>query len=130
MAPNSVATPYPVETIPPDGTVYRRVWYGFVHDGQIQVNAFKDAKPLTPHERPGMSVFWEKYAAPEDAVADFDPGRDWVVALVAGKIRMIDRLAVEHTPTARSQAHSDVYGEKTTEVRVMLRRQAVVVRRP
>ena len=69
-----------------------------------------------------MSVDWEKYStAIEARDRARNPAVNAVVSFVAGEVRQIPQQ-VEHDPLPHNEAHSDIIGDKTPEVRVKLRR--------
>lgn len=71
-----------------------------------------------------MSTDWERYATPrETQKRGRVPAENGVVALPVGGVRSLPQV-VEHSPTDANRAHTDVIGEKTPEVRMMLRRLA------
>jgi hypothetical protein len=82
-----------------------------------------------------MSVDWTKYTTSlETRNRGRIPSDNAVISMVAGAVRAIEALVVEHAPIQDSsieeggnqlkpnRAHSEVIGEKTTEVRVKLSR--------
>jgi len=119
---------WPEEDIPDDASVYMRIHKNFISDGDFRPNAFRD-------QGGGMSVDWNKYSSPvETRNRGKTPSDNAVIGMVASEIRKIDALAVKHTPIQENsfdeggnrlkpnRAHSEVIGEKTTEVRVKLSR--------
>lgn len=77
-----------------------------------------------------MSTDWEKYATPHETRRRAQrPGHNAVVTLHVGSVRQLPEQQVEHTPKVAedNRAHTDVYGQKDEEVRIMLRRIAEVV---
>jgi len=72
-----------------------------------------------------MSTDWSKYSTPpETRIRARKPQHNGVIRLHVGAVRAVPQV-VEHAPTAVNRAHTDVAGEKSTEVRAMLRRIAV-----
>lgn len=72
-----------------------------------------------------MSTDWERYSTPTETLhRAAEPSKDGVIQLGAGSVRGIEGLTVEHTPILANRAHTDVFGEKTTEVRLRLERVA------
>jgi hypothetical protein len=72
-----------------------------------------------------MSVDWEKYATPQETRARArKPTENAVVRFEAGKVRALPGQSVEHSPDEETgnRAHTDVSGEKNTEVRTQLSR--------
>ena len=82
--------------------------------------AFRNRPKDNPQS--GMSTDWEKYASPQDtrnrgakAATEYA-----VLGLSVAEIRRIPNQVVEHTPIPTNRSHTDVFGEKTSEVRVRL----------
>ena len=72
-----------------------------------------------------MSTDWSKYSTPMNTRDRArNPDRNGVISLGVGAVRAIPQV-VGHSPIASNRAHTDVAGEKSTEVRAMLRRIAV-----
>lgn len=58
-----------------------------------------------------MSVDWEKYSTAEEArLRAKEPEKNGIVALIAGRVRAIDNLIVEHEPILSNRAHSGIHG--------------------
>ena len=119
---------WPKEDIPDDASVFMRIHKRFISGGDFRPNAFRD-------QGGGMSVDWNKYSTPLEARNGArTPSDNAVISMMVGEIRAIEALVVEHTPIQENsfdeggnrlkpnRAHSDVFGEKTTEVRVKLSR--------
>jgi hypothetical protein len=69
-----------------------------------------------------MSTDWEKYSTPTQTQdRGKKPSANGVIALICGEVREIQSLSVVHAPS-QNRAHTNVFGEKTTEVRVKLAR--------
>ena len=106
---------FPVETIPDGDTLYMRVHKTFVKNGELRPSVFVDREG-------GISTDWKKYATPQQAQGRTRiPSDNGVISLVAGPIRAVP-LTVVHEPLDDNQAHTEVFGEKSEEVRVKLRR--------
>jgi len=72
-----------------------------------------------------MSTDWERYSSPAETLQRAaEASKNGVIQLGAGSVRVIEGLTVEHTPILANRAHTDVFGEKTTEVRLRLKRVA------
>jgi len=117
---------WPVEEIPDDDSLYRRVHR--VHwrrDSKepIEPGAFKNY----PKGSDGMSVDWARYSTPQETRARGKPDENAVVQLVAGEVRMLQTQQVEHTPITENRSHSEVIGQKTARVRTQLSRICTVV---
>jgi len=100
----------------------------FITGGDVTPNAFRD-------QGPGMSVDWNKYSTPlETRNRARNPSANAVISMIAGEIRKIEALVVDHDPIQENsfdekgnrlnpnRAHSEVIGEKTPEVRMKLSR--------
>lgn len=75
-----------------------------------------------------MSVDWEKHSTPEASLARRGkPLENALVHLIAGEVRLLSSLAVEHTPEPENRSHSDVVGENTNRVRTQLSRICTIV---
>lgn len=92
-------------------------------DGSVAPGAFKN-------HGEGMSTDWEEYAKPHQTRGRAkQPECNAVVRFNVGKVRQVPGQEVEHTPDVErlNRAHTDVCGDKDTEVRVKLRRIAEIV---
>jgi hypothetical protein len=74
-----------------------------------------------------MSTDWAKYSTPlETQQRARTPADNAVIKILVGKVRAMPGQRVEHTPILPggeippNRAHTDVWGEKTAEVRVKL----------
>jgi hypothetical protein len=105
-----------------------RVHEMWTKSGDVAPGAFKDRDG-------GMSTDWERYSTPEETRSRAkNPHLNKVIAFVAGDVRSIERLTVVHEPVQEGQvgpkgepippnrSHSEVFGEKTEEVRLKLSR--------
>lgn len=113
--------PWPKEPIPDTDKLYRWVLAENIRqDGFPRPAAFKDNKG-------GMSTDWDNYSTPEETRSRGLPPVEnlGVLRLIAGEVRQIDSLVVEHTPKDDNRAHTDVFGDKTDpEVRLKLARSS------
>jgi len=110
-----------VEIIPDWDRLYHRVHKTFIKSHGIEPAAFSNR----PQGSKSMSVDWEKYAIPQGTRArGRRPAENAVVQFEAGRVRAIPGQRVEHSPDPETgnRAHSDVIGEKSTEVRTQLSR--------
>jgi hypothetical protein len=110
---------FPVEQVPDEAHLFYRVHKNDTADGEPIPGAFRDVGSA-------MSTDWEKYSTPsESRNRAKNPARVGVVRLVAEDVRRIEPLKVEHTPDyPTNRAHTDVFGQKTSEVRLKLLRGA------
>lgn len=99
------------EEIPDEDFLFLRV-----HKSLIRLDGTAAPRVFQCHGG-GMSTNWSKYATPEktrDEVSKWGkkPANYSVLALVAGEVRAIDGLEVEHTPDVENdnRAHTDVRG--------------------
>jgi hypothetical protein len=73
-----------------------------------------------------MSVDWEKYSTAEECWQRArKPAENGVLGLVAGGVRAIEGLTVEHSPDRENnnRAHSNVWGLPDEESEVRLRQR-------
>lgn len=119
MAPqvaDGVNIPWEIEHIPDESLLYMRIHRSYFRDGKLIPGAFKD-------HGGGMSTDWEKYSSPTDTHQRARTPKDnAVIAMMAGDVRAVPGLVISHSPIPENRAHTDVIGEKTTEVRVRLLR--------
>jgi hypothetical protein len=124
VAGNSGLIGFPVEEIPNEDWLYLRVFHAHVEDGEPTAAAFRDH--VSEGRRPGMSVNWNRYATAEETRSQGSQGPEkyGVVKMLAGEVRRIQGLSVEHDPEwPNNRAHSEVYGNKRDqEVKVRLMR--------
>lgn len=75
----------------------------------------------------GMSTDWNKYATPSETRSRGRRPKDEyaVIQMQVGEVRAVPNQVVEHTPIyPTNRAHTEVFGEKDEEVRVLLKRCA------
>ncbi len=112
---------WPIEIIPDQDRLYYRVHKTFIKSHGIEPAAFSN----WPKGSSSISVDWAKYATSQETRARArKPGENAVVQFEAGKVRAIRGQRVEHSPDQETdnRAHSDVIGDKNTEVRTHLSR--------
>ena len=109
------------EPIPHEDPLYKRGPAVDIVGDTVELRTFRD-------QGSGMSTDWSKYSKTEQTKARAT-NPNWcggVISLVAGRVRLISGLTVEHEPdrSMNNRAHTEVYGDKKSdpEVRVMLRR--------
>jgi hypothetical protein len=68
----------------------------------------------------GMSTDWSKYSTSRETKqrANRFPENNAVVSMIAGEVRQLPGQQVVHDPLEENRAHTEVRGEKSTEVRV------------
>ena len=103
--------PWEAEPIPDNDHLYLRVHVnGLDAERQLHPGIFRD--------RNGMSTDWSRYSTPEEARArSGKPELNGLVALVAGIVRSVEGLSVQHTPLPANRAHTDVHGIGTSDPR-------------
>jgi len=115
---------WPIEEIPPEDHLWMRVHTKDIEDGEILPRAFRNRPPKTG----GMSTDWAKYRTAQDTRNDGRAGPEnyAVIRLNVGEVRVIPDQKVEHTPDVakNNRAHTDVFGEKNPQTRVLLIRAA------
>jgi hypothetical protein len=118
---------WPVETIPDEDTVYRRV-----HKALLDL---EDPDFIPPAAfrvvADEISVEWEKYASADEALRRArDPLVNGLVELQASTIRETGSLDVKHTPLSDNRAHANIVGfhglqkSKLTKLRLQLSMRA------
>lgn len=126
---------WPKEEIPDEASLFMRLHRCFILQNDVGPNAFRE-------HGGGMSVDWNKYST---ALETRNRGRgspldNGVISMIAGAVRAIEGLVVEHAPIQENlldeigdaipsnRAHSEVLGissgsaEKKTERRLKLSR--------
>lgn len=118
MDHQTIEPEWPKEHIPDPDHLYFRVHRQYVRqDGTVGPSAFENRGGA-------ISTDWSRYSTPiETRSRAKQPDDNGVVSLQAGLVRAIPQV-VEHTPLAANRSHSDVVGDKSAEVRAMLRRIA------
>jgi hypothetical protein len=112
--------PWPVEEIPDEDAVYLRIHHTFAdNNGKPIPGAFRNNPKGDPAA--GMSVNWERYSTAEDTrrLGCQKPASEYAVArLITGSVRELPGQTVLHEPLEDNRSHSEVFGEKSTEVRL------------
>lgn len=124
MADADGLTDWPKEEIPDNHLLYMRVHRNNLDKfGEPNSVALKDNVP-PEGGRPGLSVDWCRYSTPEETQGRTGkPEKYGVVKMVAGTVRAIPGLTLEHAPLPDNRAHSNIYGDKRDqEIRVLLTR--------
>jgi hypothetical protein len=97
---------WPIEPIPDPDRLFLRVLAQYVVASKVQPGAFR------AHVT-GTSTEWEKYATPRETrsrAQSKPPSHYGVCFVIAGRVRTIPGLTVEHTPTERNRAHATIFG--------------------
>jgi hypothetical protein len=107
---------YPVENIPNGDFLYYRAHKSYFKNGVLTHGVFRD-------QQGGMSTDWNKYSSPEEARGRCSiPADNAIIKLSVAGIRLIEQLSVVHEPLPANRAHTEVFGEKSTEARMKLMR--------
>jgi hypothetical protein len=125
---NEMISPWEIELIPDDAILYMRV-----HEKNLDSNSepIPGAFRNQPTRADGMSTDWNKYSTPEECQQRArTPSVNAIILLPVAEVRKIASQTVEHTPIYEplseppllNRAHTDVFGEKTTEARFHLMR--------
>lgn len=110
MASEGGVSPWPVEQIPGGDRLFMRAHRMFFTGGHLSPGVFRD-------HAGGMSVDWERYSTPGETQSRARvPEDNAVIRLVAGEVRAIPPLTVEHRPVEENRAHSEIIGRKDPEV--------------
>ena len=124
---------WPVETIPDEDAVYRRV-----HKALLDV---EDPDFIPPAAfrviEDEISVEWEKYASADEALRHaHDPLANGLLELQASSIRETGSLDIKHAPLPDNRAHSNIVGfhglqkSKLTKLRLQLSMKARWIIKP
>ena len=108
--------PWVFELIPDEDLLYMRAHKSFYRSGSLQPGVFRDIEGA-------MSTNWQKYCATavEARCLARVPTDNGVVSFSVHTLRAIP-LTVTHSPdeSLPDRSHTDVIGEKSTEVRAKL----------
>jgi hypothetical protein len=114
---------WPIEEIPDEDSLYRRIHRVHLRHGDIDAAAFTNTKGDNR-----MSLDWAKYSTALQARDRArDPGANAIAVLEAGRVRGLPGQMVEHAPVEDNRAHSSITGEKTPRVRLELKRLCSLV---
>ncbi len=115
---------FPKEEVPDKDYLFLRVPKSLVNpDGTCDPAAFL---PHGEGANAGMSTNWAKYSTAEDTrrIAKAQPPENYgVLQLLAGAVRAIKSLVVDHTPRDHNRAHTDVLNTKAPRIRIEMSRQ-------
>ena len=112
-------TDWPKEDVPDHDSLFMRIHETFCKaDGEVPPGAFTD-------HNGGMSTDWNRYSTPHDTRSSGRSRPDiyGVVGMIAGEVRALPQ-DVEHSPLPANRAHTDVIGQKTARIRMLLARMA------
>jgi hypothetical protein len=120
---HEIISPWEKEPIPDDALLYMRVHKSYLDsDGEPIPGAFRNQ----PTRADGMSTDWNKHSTPRECQARArTPEVNAIIILPVAEVRKIADQIVEHTPIHEplsgppilNRAHTDVFGEKSTEAR-------------
>jgi hypothetical protein len=115
---------WPTEEIPDVDNLWMRVHTHDIEGGEILPRAFRNH----PKKTGGMSTDWAKYRTAQETrnTGRAGPENYTVIRLNVGEVRTIPDQKVSHTPDVanNNRAHTDVFGEKNAQTRVLLIRAA------
>jgi hypothetical protein len=124
---DQIEAPWEKEEIPGEAFLFMRVHKSQIKNGEPIPGAFKNR----PQSTDGMSTDWDKYSTADDCRQRArTPADNAVLQLKVEDVRNIPLQTVEHTPIYRpteiphviNRAHTDVFGEKDTEARLLFLR--------
>lgn len=119
------------EEIPGQDFLYLRIHEANLYpDGTPNPGAFRNRPDKL---KDGMSTDWDKYSNPaQTRDRAHEPYKNKVVKMNVGEVRLIPQQIVKHTPDLENhnRAHTDVFGPKDTEARVLFRRICAFVELP
>lgn len=113
---DEMSSEWPEDDIPDGDDLFLRVHRSDMDaDGEPFPHAFRNQ----PRGSNGMSVDWIRYTTPDKTRArGRKPPEEYaIVKFTAGQARAIPGQTVVHEPSVNNRAHSEVFGDKTTEVR-------------
>jgi hypothetical protein len=114
------------ENIPDRDVLYMRIHELNMRGDKPKPAAFDDHGQYLP----GMSVDWSRYSTVSETRArnPKKPASVYGVGqFIAGNVRAIQDLKVEHSPSRKNRAHSEVFGNKDEQTRVELGRICSVI---
>ena len=93
-----------VESIPDPDRLFMRVPLQWLPSGQLHPNVFREIEGA-------ISADWERYSIPrETRLRARNPSQSGIIELIAGEVRSIESLEVEHEPLLSNRAHSGIHG--------------------
>jgi hypothetical protein len=102
--PDNDIVPEWIENIPDPDRLFMRVANGWLPSRILHPGIFRETGGA-------VSVDWEKYSTAEQTrYRARNPSQFGVIALVAGKVRKIEGLSVQHEPIKSNRAHSGIHG--------------------
>jgi hypothetical protein len=111
---------FPQEQIPDDANLFMRLHRNWLLDnGEVNPGFFRNR----PTSDDGMSCDWDKYStAAQTRERAKNPDVNGVLQFVARDARSLPDQRLAHDPQQENRAHSQLFGEKTTEIRLKLKR--------
>ena len=118
-------TPWETEEIPNQDLLFMHIHRQWLHDdGSISAGAFQNR----PTKDDGMSTNWEKYSSARATKERArSPEDNAVVKMLAVNAGDIPGQTITHTPQQTNRAHTDIFGEKNPEARVLFGRIVEIV---
>lgn len=113
------------EQIPERDSLYYRVHVAIVPDGDLHPGVFRE-------QGDSMSTDWAKYSTPEASRGRAtEPDKNGIVELMAGPVRAIEGMIVEHSPdvTRDNRAHTDIRGMSTAMGKLSVDARKTFIRR-
>ena len=99
------------EEIPNAGKLFMRVHVRQLLKDKLHPGIFRPHRGRSTDSPAGMSTDWEKYSTAEQTRNRHpNPESNGVISLIAGIIRSIEGLRVQHEPINDNSAHTEVYG--------------------
>ncbi len=110
---------FPQEQIPDDANLFMRIHRDWLLDnGEVKPGFFRNIPPDD-----GMSCDWDKYStAAQTKERARNPNFNGVLQFAACDARSLPDQHLAHDPQQENRAHSQLFGEKTTEIRLKLKR--------
>jgi hypothetical protein len=110
---------FPQEQIPDDANLFMRIHRDWLLDnGDVKPGFFRNI----PADD-GMSCDWDKYStAAQTKERAKNPEVNGVLQFGARDARGLPDQRLAHDPQEDNRAHSQLFGEKTTEIRLKLKR--------
>jgi hypothetical protein len=93
-----------IEYIPDPDSLFMRVPVGWLPNGQLHPGIFRE-------DEGAVSVDWSRYSNAEETRGRARrPNDNGVVTVIAGEVRSIQGLSVEHEPIRSNRSHSGIHG--------------------
>ena len=122
---SGVKSVWEVEEIPDTDHLYMRIHRMWTDQKTREPipGAFRIRKGET-----GMSVDWAKYSTLEESRQRAKkPDDNAIVEMRVGAVRELSNQEVQHSPILENRSHTEITGEKTTEIRLLFLRRCRMV---